>query len=203
MKNILKTILFCILLSGCKKDKNFTFKGKVTDSETGKPVANANVYVVEERTGTGYFSLGLSEGETVTNIEGNYTIKIEKKYENGHNYIVFVKSENYADGNTATNYADKAPATFVNDFTLQPKNNVVALKVISAVTNNSKFYCFQDSLLLDKVGKEKYFYSKYYKNNKYEFTYAIQPLGAEVKNLINYSIITSNLDTTFAELEIK
>jgi len=126
MKNILKTILFCIILSGCKKDKDLIFKGKVIDSEKGKPVVGAKVIATDDISGI----ISVNR-EAYTNSNGEYLIKLENYYvkDGGVKFFISCSKYEYDESEIATTFVNKTPASFSNDFTIIPYSVVVKVNV--------------------------------------------------------------------------
>ncbi len=68
VKILLSTILFCLCLKSIAQ-QNFTISGRITDSETGEDLINANVYDTITKNGSvsnnfGFYSITLPHGKT-------------------------------------------------------------------------------------------------------------------------------------------
>jgi len=80
MKYVLYVLLFTIVLfftAACKKTT--IVSGTITNSATGTPVEGVSVLLVATRS-TGPGSEVVSKAETLTDLQGNYSVEVEKKH---------------------------------------------------------------------------------------------------------------------------
>lgn len=77
MKNVSLFTLVLLIAAGCKKTT--IISGTITNSATGAPVEGVSVLLVATRS-TGPGSEVVSKAETLTDLQGNYSVEVEKKH---------------------------------------------------------------------------------------------------------------------------